>query len=170
MAKRVINIELSTKSIEEAIREIREYQQNFKVKLNVFLERLGSLGIQVIDNNMPTGEDDPSPEHYAYMKVNSYDGYAEGTLYLQGEDILFIEFGAGIAFSAIQHPKASEMGYGVGTYPGQTHAYDEEGWWYTAEDGTRRHSRGNFAHMPLYKAETEIISSIQTIAREVFGS
>ena len=93
---------------------------------------------------------------------------------MSGDKTLFVEFGAGIAFSSPPNPKAAEMGYGLGTYPSKhpelRNAYREEGWWYTDKDtGDSKHSRGNAPYMPMYKASVEIKKQVRSIAKEVFG-
>ena len=70
---------------------------------------------------------------------------------------MFIEFGSGIYYNAgNEHPLAKQFGYGVGTYPGQTHAY-EDFWFYTDKDGTHSHfSHGTEATMPMYNSVIEM--------------
>ena len=97
---------------------------------------------------------------------------AMAKLTLEGTDVLFVEFGAGLLYSNPQNPKAGEMGMGVGTYPGQTHAYDPAGWWFTKGGGghtEKIHSYGNPAYMPMYKASEELRNSVAKIFDEYFG-
>ena len=59
---------------------------------------------------------------------------------------------------------------GTGTFPGQTHAEDPEGWWYQTLDGVWHHSKGIAPTMPMAKAQAEIYDQIASVAREVFGT
>ena len=81
--------------------------------------------------------------------------------------ILAIEFGAGIHYNPIPNPKTADLGFGVGTFPGQMHAF-EDGWYYLGEDDKWHYSHGVKATMPMYKASAEIISRYKQIAAEVF--
>ena len=82
---------------------------------------------------------------------------------------MLIEFGAGIHYNHVENPKASEFGMGVGTYPGQTHAFQEEGWYYMDESGEWHHTYGVKATMPMYNADIEILMNINRVAREIFS-
>ena len=62
------------------------------------------------------------------------------------------------------------MGYGVGTFPGQTHAFQEEGWWFKDEETDKWiHSYGVQATMPMYNASIEMRQKVTEIAKEVFA-
>ena len=83
--------------------------------------------------------------------------------------MLAVEFGAGIFYNSTENPKAPELGFGVGTYPGQIHAF-EDGWYYWDDKTeTWRYTHGIKATMPMYNAEQQIIQQYVKIAREVFG-
>lgn len=167
-----INVELSVKSIDKAIQQIEQYERAFASKLRRFIERLGEIGIQVIDENMAQIQGDSNPEHYAYIKLNSYELYAEGTLVLQGRAIAFIEFGAGVHYNGAAgtaaYDWAAEQGYTIGSYGMGLGTHD---WWfYRAETGESKRSYGTKAQMPLYKADQKILEQIRTVANEVFRS
>ena len=166
-----INIELSTSSVQRAIEQIKAYQDSLNDKNDLFVQRLAELGIPIIDENIHASAGDANKYHSTQIKINSFGDHSEATLTLSGQDILFIEFGSGIYYNpdgGSEH--AGEFGYGVGTYPGQTHAFDEQGWWYKDETGALHHSYGQQATAPMLKASHEIIENIRKIAREVYGS
>ena len=111
---------------------------------------------------------DSSKEHQVWYEPQT--DMLKGYIHVKGDDLLFIEFGSGIRLNQGRlHPKAAEMGYGVGTYPGQTHAFDPNGWYYR-KNGILYHSFGTEASMPVYKAVFEICEEAVRIAQEVFGS
>ena len=60
-------------------------------------------------------------------------------------------------------------GVGRGTFPGQTHAFDDEGWSWK-EIGTDRwhHSVGVEPTHPMYNAYIHMLEQIDAIAQEVF--
>lgn len=105
-------------------------------------------------------------------------------LYMESPAALFVEFGSGLR--GVGHPKASELGMGAGTYPGQKHALDPNGWYFFTRDprlirirelGKRGkplkngksfgHSYGNVPVMPMYKAMRKIRQIIPETAGKV---
>lgn len=162
-----ITIELSEESIEKAIAEIEAYKAELTHKVNIFLSRLIESGYEVANATIMAVPEEEKGSTHVTVVPTSDNGFS---LVMDGDKFLFVEFGAGIAFSQPQNPMAGEFDMGLGTYPGQTHAYQEEGWWYTdQETNESKHSRGNAPYMPMYKADVEILRKINTIAREVFG-
>lgn len=171
MAKK-ISISLSQKSIQNAINEVRKYQRELIDKNEVFVRRLAELGIPIIDQNIADAEGDSDKNHNTYIKINSFGSYSEAKLVVEGSDLLFIEFGAGLHYNGSDgtspHPKGEEFGYTIGSYgKGQG---KNDFWFYYADTGEAVMSHGTESTMPVYKASVEIIQNIRRIAREVFGS
>lgn len=171
MAKK-ISISLSQKSIQDAINEVRKYQRELIDKNELFVRRLAELGIPIINQNIAAAQGDSDKNHNTYIKINSFGGYSEAKLVVEGKDLLFIEFGAGIHYNGSAgtspHPKGEEFGYTIGSYgKGQG---SKDFWFYYADTGEAVMSHGTESTMPVYKAIVEIIQNIRRIAREVFGS
>lgn len=165
-----IEINLSKASVDSAIAQLKEYLQSLNDKNALFVKRLAELGIPIIDENIGESAGDANKYHDTQIKIHSYGDYSEATLTVSGQDILFIEFGSGIHYNPSDPEHAGQFGYGVGTYPGQTHAYDPKGWWYRDETGAPHHSYGQQATAPMLQASHEIITNIRKIAREVYGN
>lgn len=164
-------VDLNTSSVSKLINSLKSYQKGLTGKNALFIKRLANIGIPVIDSTIARARGDANPSHRAYVKMNSSTGsVASCSLVLEGEEILFFEFGAGIYYNATDPQHASKFGYGVGTYPGQTHAFDDNGWWYTDELGASHHSYGTEATSPMLHASHEIIAKIRQIAREVYAT
>lgn len=171
MAKKTIKCSLSNRSIQNAISEIRKYQQELSDKNRIFVQKLCELGIPVIDQNIAAAQGDSDKSHNTYIKINSFGSYAQAQLIVEGRDLLFIEFGSGIHYNgsagSSPNPKGQEFGYTIGSYGQEKGANDH--WFYYADTGESVMSRGTEATMPVYRASVEIIQNIQRIAREVFG-
>lgn len=165
-----IQIELSKASVDKAIAQLREYLDSMNDKNARFVEELAKLGIPIIDDKIAESIGDAEKYHDTQIKIHSYGDYSEATLSVSGQDILFIEFGSGKYYNPSDPEHAGQFGYGVGTYPGQTHASDPDGWWYRDETGAPKHSKGQQATSPVLQASHEIIANIRKIAREVYGS
>lgn len=172
MANRTIKMTLSHDSIQDAIKQLREYQNGLKSKNEIFVKRLSELGIPVIDQNIAMAQGDSDKSHNTYIKINSFGDYAQTTLVCEGKSLSYIEFGAGIHYNTpagtSPHPKGEELGYTIGSY-GQGKGKNDS-WTYYSETGEWVRSYGTEATMPVYKASAEIIQNIRKIAKEVFGA
>lgn len=78
--------------------------------------------------------------------------------------LLMVEFGAGPNVK-------NEMnipGVGRGTFPNQTHAF-EDSWWYKDLSGVWHETSGEMANMPMYNAYVEMQTKIFDLAKQYFG-
>lgn len=173
-----IKMRLCESDIRKAAKQVEQYAGRLVTCCNVFAGRLADLGMTVANAKIgqsPLGK---------YVKLNvKYEPKSKGCkaiLFAQGatlntpsgsiQTLMMVEFGSGIHYNHDQNPKASQFGMGVGTYPEQTHAFQEEGWYFMDESGEWHHSYGVKATMPMYSADIEMIQNIRRIAREVFSS
>lgn len=177
MAKK-ISFNLSVASIRAAQQEIQKYQQDLTRKCEILCRRLTEEGIRVAQAHIdesPLGKtitlrSEITPEQagckailFAVGQIKESDGFAPFNT------LLAVEFGAGIYHNKKQNPKAGEFGMGIGTFPGQIHAF-EDGWYYWSEKTKRwEFTHGVKATMPMYYAGKEMRAKIVSIAREVFG-
>lgn len=170
MPKRKISIDLfDGKSLDNAIKQIQEYQKNLPRKVQILIDRLAKEGLQVVQSTMKYVPDEEKGSYYTEIVNNSKGDIIGAAIRLTGDKVLFIEFSAGITYGTDSYPLPSGDKYGMGTYPGKGHWDSPYGWWYVDEQGNKHHSYGNRAYMPMYHAEQAIIMQIKHIAREVFG-
>ena len=178
MSKRKnIKITLSEDSINRAIREIENYKNSLRGKIETLTRELAKIGVNSVNATMMS----VSPADRGEFDVDfvfdpSGRDVFGAVIVLSGDQILFIEFSAGITFGTESgaHPKPPNNpnygnDYGVGTYPGQTHARDPVGWWYVDKWGQAQHTYGVRAYAPMYNADIEMRNQIRAIAREIFG-
>lgn len=178
----VIKGTLSVSSIKNMQDQLKAYKERLIEKCSLFTERLAAAGILVGQRNL--GEFDKYVVFTMETDLQRYGAktvlYAtnsgiihsqwmtkDGVKEADVSPILMAEFGSGLRAN---NPRAGEFGMGTGTFPGQTHAEDPEGWWYQTVDGEWHHSKGVAPTMPMYKAQMEIYDQIATIAAEVFRS
>ena len=164
-----IQMELSASSIRNAIKQLEDYKKSVNDKNQLFVERLALLGIPVIQEAISFAQGDSNPNVEKEIVLDFDGDVAKAVLKISGQDVLFFEFGSGIHYNPTNVPHAEKFGYGVGTYPGQKHAFDPEGWFYRDSVGDLHHSYGTEATMPMLKASNQIIRNIRKIAREVYG-
>ncbi len=169
---KVIKCKLDTASLENAIKELQDYRKGIEDKVIVFVNLLLQDGIVVANARLGSTIGD-STDAIVGFNVNDGGQLVSAEISLSGPDALFIEFGAGIAYNTgNQHPKASEFGYGPGTYPSKhpPNRAINPGRWVYRENGEKVWSIGTMASMPIYHASEEIRNKITQRAKEVFGS
>lgn len=175
-----INISLSKKSIQEAISQLRQYNNWLMQKTTRLVKELAEVGIPIIDENMVkasyTYDEDgvrsgSDTNHNAYVKLHSFGSYSEATLIVEGRELMFIEFGAGVFYNGeagtSPHPKGEVNGMVIGSY-GEGNGVQKI-WGYYADSGELVLTHGVEAQMPVYKADMEIIQKYFEIARRVFS-
>lgn len=178
MAKRTLNATLSTTSIRKLQDELKKYQNDLTTKCKLLAKELAEIGVNVAEARIgesPLGkyvsiQTDISEEQagckavlIATGEVKKSDGYAPFNT------LLAIEFGAGIHYNQTPNPNANKFGLGVGTFPGQIHAF-EDGWYYWDDKAQEwRYTHGVKATMPMYHADMEIIQNVVKKTKEIFG-
>ena len=172
MATKHYRMELSKSGINKTIEMLEKYKEHIQNRNEVFVRRLAEIGIPVVDEQIALSYGDSNKYHQTEVVVNRFQDHVEARLVVYGEDLLFMEFGAGVTYNgaagASPHPKGEEFGYTIGSY-GKGHGKDEY-WYYTDETGVSHRSYGTQATFPVYLAGQEMIQNIRKIAREVFGS
>lgn len=156
-----ITINLTDKSIDSAIKEIRKYKLWVEAKEKELRLRLATLGATVasirFSSAIYNGTNDVS--------VRVSDKGDTATIYAEGESVAFIEFGAG-AKHGYGHPQAGEFGVGPGTYPDGKGNWDNPKGWYIPGG---EHTYGNPPAMAMYDAVQAMTEQVTMIAKEVFS-
>ena len=164
---------LSADSLSKAADRVRKLQRVYVNRNRMFVKKLCEAGFRVIQENASNGAGDSEPPEISmpHVMVGYKDGLMTATLRLQGEDVMFVEFGAGITYNGpagqSPNPLGAKLGYTIGSY-GQGHGAQEY-WFYDDEEGTHL-SFGTEATMPMYKAGREVRQKYASIARSVFGN
>ena len=180
MTKQTITLGLSQKSVEKALKQLRQYKQWLRNKTTELVKALAEVGIPVIDENMAkasytydekgvrSGSD---TSHHSYVEMKSAGEYVEAKLIVEGKELMFIEFGAGVFYNGAagssKHPKGVVNGMVIGSY-GEHHGVQKV-WGYYDDDGNLVLTHGVEAQMPVYKADMEIIQKYVEVARRVFS-
>lgn len=166
------------KSLEQLKKDLESYRDSLQSKCERYIDNLVNLGENValqkisespIGNTVSISSTRTIEETgcQAIIKlVGESNEDAKGRVFYTA---LAIEFGAGSYYNKTENPKASDLGFGVGTFPGQTHAF-EDGWYYLGADNEWHYSHGVKATMPMYSASQEIINNYLVEAKKVFKS
>lgn len=159
-------VDLSAKGIDTLIKAMDRYKKWLEQKTSEFISVLADKGMHLAT---------------VYFQSATYDGVNDVKVSVEqrgencaavvavGSAVLFIEFGAGYLMGGSEY--GAKYGFGPGTYPGQTHAFDPEGWYLPkavqAETGKEK-SYGNPPAAAMYSSVKELEIELEKIAKEVF--
>ncbi len=158
-----VKLNWNAEGIDEAIVRLLNLRLDLKQKADEICNRLASIGaVQASLGYARAFYSGDGGYDISVEPINN--GYA---VKADGEIVLFLEFGAGVTMG-YGHPQADEFGMGPGTYPGQTHAFDPNGWWFTGSGGSE-HTFGNPPTMAMYNASKDIQKEVERVCREVLS-
>lgn len=148
--------------LDELIKGLDEYERWIKRKSDELASRLAALGATSASIGFATALYNGTNDVVITVEHIGDGHYA---VKANGETALIIEYGSGVTMG-YGHPEVGS--FGPGTYPGQTHAMDPNGWWYT-QDGESRHSYGNPPNAPMYNSVKNLEQEFARIVQEVFS-
>lgn len=176
--KKVFKSGLSVKELENLKNELKNYKREIEKNTEILISRLLQSGVAVSQSKIsesPLGKYVTVTTNISADKmgckgvllakgaVKEQDGYTPFSI------LLAIEFGAGIHYNPTPNPNADKFGLGVGTFPGQVHAF-EDMWFYWDENLQEwKPTHGVKATMPMYSADMDIIQNVVKYAKEVFA-
>lgn len=152
------------KSINEAIRAVKEYRSEFEAKEQEFVKRLTELGVSVASTGFSVADYDGVND----VQVTMTQTGSRAVVTAFGETVGFIEFGTGV-----KHPEwdASGMEYippKHGTY-GEGRGKNPHGWYFKQSEGAAaRHTHGNPPAEAMRTARDTMVERVIQIAREVW--
>ena len=173
---RTITIDIfNPASIDAAVKEIRDYADWVKRKTDELRERVAYFIAKDASAVFNTAVADDLIGEGAV--IGSVDVVVEdnGNMTLviaNGEDAVFMEFGAGVYYNggvgSSPNPLGAALGYTIGSYGKGNGA--KAVWGFKGDDGALHLTHGVPASMPLYRALQSVVNDIEQIAREVFNS
>lgn len=180
MGKTVIQFSLNNDSIQEAINQLKAYENDMLEKVRKFNIELTKAGIEV--GKVNGGVYTPYLIFTQDIKNNPFGSQIAIVMHgnpvvvewLQADNsvksvsvnsALMAEFGSGW----LADESGKQVGAGQGTFPGQTHAFASNGWSWKDLNGNWHHSTGQAPTAPLHHAALEVVAQVNHIARRVFG-
>lgn len=177
-----ISFGLSAREVQNAIKEIKSYQNDLNRKCEELCRRLTAEGIVIAQSHIGSSGfgkyihlgSEITPQQAGckaifYMedtaKIQSEWRTTEGVQSSEISPSLMLCFGSGLK---AENP-AGIGGVGAGTFPGGKHG-NEPGWYYMDLEGNWHYSTGISPKMPMYYAGKELREKVVAIAREVFGN
>lgn len=175
MHKIVINL-FSAESIQKAADKIDALQVEYAVKNREYVRALTKAGIDEASLHLTPAHGDSEPPRFEtenpHVRMVKEEGKMTSTISLIGEDVAFVEFGAGIHYNGnpggSPNPYGVKLGYTIGSYG--KHQGLEDFWGYIDENGVLVVSYGTEASMPLFHASEAIKQKYKEIAKSVFRS
>ena len=163
MAKTVIRFSLDQKDIDRAIRELKQFKNEFLKKCNSLVQELTDLGVDIAKVEVTqldavyTGELRNSIEGY-YSPSTNVGIIKAGAYYA-----VYVEFGTGVVGNQSPHPNPQGWSYDV-------NAHGDEGWVYYNDDiGEFRWTKGFKSRPFMYNTARQLEKECEKISREVFG-
>lgn len=174
MGERKITVELTESGIDKAIKELEEYKKDIKRKTAILQDRIAKRIEEEADKGFASAVVDDLVRG-GYQKPDVTVNYTTrgdiSVVVAQGEDAVWVEFGAGVYHNgnlgSSPHPRGSELGMTIGGY-GQGKG-KQKSWGFKDADGTLHVTRGTPAQMPLEKAVLSVLDELPQMAKEVFG-
>lgn len=179
---KTITVQASASGMKKLQKELIKYRNSVNSRAEIFVKRLAEVGISVGKANC--GE---YKNAIAFTKTFYADSQGHTIAYVIADDkfpivrewmyhgdvkqveispLYMAEFGSGWYAKPLLTPPSGNGGQG--TFPGQKHAWDENGWTWTTPDGEEHHSFGEQPTYPVYNAFIEMKQRVMEIAKEVF--
>lgn len=177
MSKTTIRFGLNESEINEAIREINKFKQEFQRKVDLcrtrIAEEIANQASFNFDSSVMDDVINGSPRK-PDVTVTFSDNGKIAVVVADGEDAVWCEFGAGVyhngSVGSSPNPYGNDLGFTIGSY-GEGHG-KQQAWGYYADPDNKDSlviTRGTPASMPMYNAAQEVMRKSIGIAREVFG-
>lgn len=169
-----ITITLSESGINNAIKQLNDYQKWIEQKTAQLIERTGQeiaaeaqsgFSSALVDDLLKGGGHTPD------VTVTTKNLGGVTLVIANGEDAVWVEFGSGVyhntAVGSSPHPKGSELGFTIGSY-GKGMGKREV--WGYYDNNELKLTHGTRAQMPMYNAVNTVCNRIGQIAKDVFAS
>ena len=152
-----------TKSINTAIKQLKQYKKDFLAKEELFVKRLAEIGLSVASTGFALADYDGIND----VQVTMTRSGTKAVITAQGETVGFIEFGTGV-----RHPEWNNMGMEYtppkhGSY-GKGQGARPHGWYFKQGEGAAQHTYGNVPAEAMRTARDVMIEKVTQIAREVW--
>lgn len=155
---------LDPKSVAAAIKQLQQYENEFKQKEAEFVRRLAEIGVSVARAGFAMADYDGTKDVVVSLEKTK-DGMA---VVASGETVGFIEFGTGVRNPEWDNTGMSYTPPKHGTY-GKGKGKNPHGWYFTPMAGVKAvHTYGNVPAEAMRTARDRMIEQAIQIAREVW--
>lgn len=153
-----------SKSIDKALKSLREYEKSLRAKENELVRRLMEIGVSVAETGFATADYDGTNDVLISWTQNG----SRAAVIAYGETVGFIEFGTGVRYpeysGGVDYTPPPHGSYGKGR------GKNPKGWYYVPNEGVAAtHTYGNPPAEVFITVRDVMIERVTQIAREVFG-
>ena len=152
-----------TKSITEALNQLKAYKKDFLAKEELFVKRLAEIGVSVASMGFALADYDGINDVQVVMTQSG----SRATVIAYGETVGFIEFGTGVRYPEWNNAGMEYTPPEHGTY-GKGHGARPKGWFFKPGEGSAQHTYGNQPAEAMRTARDVMIERVAQIAREVW--
>lgn len=155
-------ITVSLGNIDDAIRQIEEYEKKVQEKIKEFLTRLLEDGANIAKAKIIELKAVESSELQDSFQYTLYKEGNKGIIFTDCSHACFVEFGTGVRGSASPHPTMP--------WAYDSNGHGEDGWYYyDTQQGRVRFTQGMPSRPFMYETARELEQKAVEIAREVFS-
>lgn len=152
------------KSIDAAIKQLKQYEKDFQKKETEFIRRLVEIGVSVATVGFATADYDGVND---VLIADTQNG-SRAAVIAYGETVGFIEFGTGVNNPEWDNTGMEYTPPAHGTY-GKGRGKNPHGWYFKqSEGGMARHTYGNPPAEAMLTARDRMIESVIQVAKEVW--
>lgn len=160
-----MKIKVSLGNVDEAIRQVEEYEKSLKEKIQKLLQLLADEGVDIARAKIISMGAYEDGDLLASMQGLIYKEGDKAFIIVDCKHAAFVEFGTGVVGSNKPHPDIPV----AWTYDSNSHG--EDGWYYYDEDqGRYRFTKGMPSRPFMYETAEELRSRLAEYAKEVFKS
>lgn len=153
------------KSVDAAIKRLRQYEKDLKSKEAKFVRRLKELGVSVARTGFATADYDGVND----VLIAETQSGGNAMIIAYGQAVGFIEFGTGVRFREYDSSTSEFTPPPHGSY-GKGRGKNRHGWWFKQGDGaSARHTYGNPPAEAMLAARDAMVEQVIQIAREVWN-
>ena len=166
MAK-TISFGLSAREVRNVKKQLKEYKEEFMLKVNKFAEALVLRGVEIAELNIAGFDAVFSSELLSSIDFEAGDVITDGSrwiIYTDCEWAKYVEFGTGVIGNENPHPDTS-----LGNWKYDANNHGEAGWSYY-KDGEWHHTKGMPSRPFMYETGIELADVVIETAKEVFNS
>lgn len=160
-----MKITVSLGNIDEAIRQVEEYEKSLAEKVRRLIQKLADEGAEIARAKIismgavETGDLAASVNGFMYKEGN------KALIIADSKTAAFVEFGTGVRGSNKPHPDMPV------TWIYDSNGHGEDGWYYYDEDqGRYRFTKGMPSRPFMYETAAELRNKLTEYAKEVFKS
>ena len=155
---------LDKKSISAAIKQLNQYEKEFRAKEEEFVRRLKEIGMSVAETGFALADYDGVND----VLIAETQNGPRAAIIAYGQAVGFIEFGTGVKFRGYDASNTEYTPPPHGSY-GKGKGANPKGWFYTPNEGAAgHHTYGNMPAEAMLTARDVMVERVARIAREVF--